>query len=63
MTNIFNKRAAFEKLVKTKEFLRWHKTEVARRLGHQLADEAELNRRVDEAMQAKNLKVEEFHGT
>jgi hypothetical protein len=56
--NIFNKAEAFKKLVKTAEFLRWHKAEVARRLGH--IDE--IQRRVDEAMSPKNLRIEETNG-
>ena len=39
-----NKRAAFEKCLKTKEFLAWHKLEVARRMGLLLSVEAEVDR-------------------
>jgi peptide chain release factor 2 len=51
-----NKKKAFEKLAKNDVFLKWHRAEVARRLG-QLAD---INHRVDEQMKPHNLRVEEY---
>jgi len=51
-----NKKKAFEKLAKNGVFLKWHRAEVARRLGH-LAD---IERRVNEQMKPQNLRVEEF---
>lgn len=53
-----NREAAFEKLVKTKAFLQWHKAEVARRLGETAALERAVNEAVDRAMAFGNLKVE-----
>jgi protein subunit release factor A len=51
-----NKKKAFEKLAKNDVFLKWHRAEVARRLG-QLA---EIEQRVDEQMREHNLKIEYF---
>lgn len=51
-----NKREAFAKCCQTPVFLAWHRMEVSRRLG-KLAD---IDRRVNEAMQEHNLKIEEF---
>lgn len=53
-----NRKAAFEKLVQTKEFKVWHRLETAKRLGYlaKAEDEVEL------AMAPKNLKVETFNG-
>lgn len=56
-----NKEAAFAKIVETKEFKSWHKREVAKRLGHkEEIDYAAIDRAVDKAMTAKNLKVETY---
>lgn len=49
-----NKRAAFERLLETKEWKAWHKMEVARRLG--LVKKAEDE--VETLMQPENLRVE-----
>lgn len=49
-----NRKAAFEKLIETPQWKAWHKLEVARRVG--ILDEVE--REVETAMDAKNLKVE-----
>ena len=51
-----NKKEAFIKMANSPAFKAWHRMEVARRLG-QLVD---IERRVDEMMQDKNLKVETF---
>lgn len=51
-----NKREAFSKCVQTPEFKAWHRTEVARRLGHYKG----LDKIVDEAMRPENLKIEEI---
>jgi protein subunit release factor A len=53
-----NKAEAFEKLSETPVFKKWHKAEVARRLGQVRSDEIEVERAVDLAMHDKNLKVE-----
>ena len=45
-----NKEAAFKKLVQSDTFKRWHRIEVAKRLG--------LERKIDELMNDKYLKVE-----
>lgn len=49
-----NKKMAFTKCVDSPTFKAWHKMEVMRRLGT-LQD---IERRVDDAMNEKNLKVE-----
>lgn len=51
-----NKQEAFRKCAESPKFQAWHRVEVLRRLG-QLKD---IESKVDEAMQAKNLKIEEF---
>lgn len=51
-----NKAEAFRKLVETPKFKAWHKAECARRLGT-LKD---IDKIVDESMQEKNLKIEEY---
>lgn len=51
-----NKQEAFRKCAESPKFKAWHRVEVLRRLG-QLKD---IESKVDEAMQAKNLKIEEF---
>ena len=49
-----NKKAAFGRLVKTPEFLKWHRLETSRRLGMVLDVEAE----VVKSMRPANLRVE-----
>ena len=51
---IRNKRAAFERLVATKEFKSWHKLEVAKRTG----ELASIEQEVDKQMSLDNLKIE-----
>lgn len=51
-----NKQEAFRKCCESAEFKRWHKAEVARRLGT-LKD---IDAAVDEAMRPENLKIEEL---
>jgi protein subunit release factor A len=58
-----NKAAAFEKLAETKEFKRWHKAEVARRLNTPVEELTEPNpdkvqAAVDLAMRPENLRIE-----
>ena len=49
-----NKRAAFERLLQTKEWKAWHAAECARRLGQEsLAEQA-----VEDAMRPENIRVE-----
>jgi protein subunit release factor A len=56
-----NKEAAFAKIAETKEFKRWHKAEVSRRLGQTPEiDLAAVEAEVDRQMAEKNLKVEEY---
>lgn len=60
-----NERAAFEKLVETKEFLAWHKIECARRMGKFVPETPEqIMARVDQmiadGMRNGTIKVEEF---
>lgn len=49
-----NKRAAFIRLVESREFKAWHRAEVARRLGK----EAQIGEAVDAAMHPRNLRVD-----
>ena len=55
-----NKKRAFEKLMETPTFKKWHKLEVARRLGHLRVLEQEVEAKVDEMMKDDNLRVETF---
>jgi len=56
-----NKKAAFEKLVETSVFKRWHKAEVARKLCQDIITlEEELAAKVDEMMQLENLQIENY---
>lgn len=49
-----NKKAAFKRLVESKEFKKWHKLEVARRKGLL----AEIEEEVEKMMKPENLKIE-----
>lgn len=49
-----NRKIALDRLVKTKEFQKWHKIETARRLG-KLAD---VEAQVEAWMKPENLKIE-----
>jgi len=49
-----NREAAFLKLLKTKEWLNWHRAEVARRLGFMDAAEEAVEKQMD----PKNILVE-----
>lgn len=51
-----NKRIAFRKMAETKEFIAWHKMEIARRMGRL----QQIEDRVDEMMRDANLNVEVF---
>ena len=51
-----NRRSAWIKLANSKEFKAWHKMECARRLGQ----EEEINRKLDELLLDKNLKIEYY---
>ena len=51
-----NKREAFLKCVESPVFKTWHRIEVARRLGHLKG----LEQKVDEMMDDKYLKIEEY---
>lgn len=53
-----NKRAAFLRLVESKEFKAWHKLETAKRLGLLKDIEREVEQRVEEQMKPENLKIE-----
>lgn len=53
-----NRKAAFERLVKSWEFKKWHMVEVAKRLG--IKEEKSVDEIVDEQMREENLKVEFF---
>jgi protein subunit release factor A len=49
-----NKRAAFERLLQTKEWKGWHKAECARRLGQT----ALIEKSVEDGLRPENLRVE-----
>ncbi len=51
-----NRKIALQRLVKTKEFQKWHKIETARHLGLL----ANIEVQVDEWMKPENLKIETF---
>lgn len=49
-----NKKLAFRRMAESEKFKKWHKIEVARRLGRL----AEVERQVDLAMRPENMRVE-----
>jgi len=51
-----NKRNAFRKMIETKEFQTWHRTETARRTGRY----EEIDKVIGRAMQYENLRVEVY---
>lgn len=51
-----NRRMAFVRMTETETFKKWHKIEVARRLG-KIVD---IDKAVDEAMASHNLKIETY---
>ena len=51
-----NKKAAFRRLIDTKEFKSWHKIKCA----SVMQGISDIDRIIDEAMQPKNLKIEYF---
>ncbi len=53
-----NKEAAFERMCNTPKFKSWHKLETARRILNEQSIESMIEKRVDEAMQPGNIKVE-----
>jgi protein subunit release factor B len=60
-----NERAAFERLVATKEFQQWLKIETARRLGNKVPETPEqikdrVNRTLDEDFATGQVVVEEY---
>lgn len=53
-----NKEAAFVRMCNTKRFKDWHRLETARRLANERSIEDLVNRKVDEALQPQNVKME-----
>ena len=49
-----NKESAFKRMAESNEFKKWHKMEIARRMGTL----AEVESTVERSMQPKNLKIE-----
>jgi hypothetical protein len=49
-----NKKKAFNRLVQTSEFKKWHRIQTAKALGNYI----DIEKYVDDAMQDKNLKFE-----
>lgn len=63
--NFQNERAAFLRLIETKEWKRWFKAECARRLGMQEPESPEeirarVDREVDEGLKNGTVRVEEY---
>jgi protein subunit release factor A len=56
-----NKKEALEKLVASDKFKKWLKVKAAFAMQGIMDMERELKRRVDEAMQEKNLKIETYN--
>ncbi|HZS28410.1 MAG TPA: peptide chain release factor-like protein [Candidatus Angelobacter sp.] len=54
-----NKESAWRKCIETPEFKRWHKAEVARKLGQAMQVEV----LVDDHMRPENLRIEYFEPT
>ena len=52
-----NKKAAFERLIKSKEFQLWHKLKCARLMG-EIKTEGQIEKEIDYAMREENLKIE-----
>ena len=57
-SSLQNKKKAFERLVASEKFKKWHRLKTSFALQGIQDMERELNRRVDEMMQEKNLKIE-----
>ncbi len=62
-SNTLNKRSAFEKLVKTKKFLNWHKAAISRARNLPVPEtpeeiRARVDRMVDEGLKDGSIKVE-----
>ena len=55
-----NKRRAFGRMARTKEFQIWHRLEVAKYTGEHARMLQEVERKVDELMDLKFLKIETF---
>ena len=55
---LHNKRNAFKRMVASKKFQDWIRVENARRAGHKIMSEKEIEKQVDELMHEKNLKIE-----
>jgi len=55
---IRNKERAFQKLINTPKFKAWHKIKTSFMLQGIRNGEAELERRVNDAMKSENLKIE-----
>ena len=53
-TQLQNKKTAFERLINSDKFKRWHKLEVAKRLGNVVS----VEEKVEEMMHPDNIKVE-----
>src|SRR5690606_33821561 len=53
-TQLQNKKAAFERLVQTPEFKKWHKIEAARRMGTIV----DIDEWVEDQMNPNNLRIE-----
>ena len=59
-SQLINKRAAFRRMVESKEFIAWHKIEVVRRRKNSTDMVEQVEAAVDASMDESNLKVEYF---
>ena len=57
-SSLQNKKKAFERLVASEKFKKWHRLKTSFALQGIQDMERELNRRVDAMMEGKNLKIE-----
>lgn len=49
-----NKKLAFRRMAESKEFMSWHRIEVAKRMGTLI----DIDTKIDEMMEPNNLKIE-----
>lgn len=55
-----NRIEAFLKCVNSETFKKWHKAEIARRLGQTIVEKENIKKKVDSMMTPENLKIEYF---
>ena len=55
-----NKRLAFKRMAETKEFLSWHRVEVAKKTGEYVRMLRKVEQAVEEQLNEKYLRIETF---